>query len=845
MLKIKHYTFILILCSIFFGSNSFAQSVTWNTVTQGTGLLGNNGAGGITFVIENTNGFPAVLNTVSNYYSSNNTSNVELWYSTTSLSGATNAITPANGWTQIATGSVPVNNNTPFNATVGTLNTLFTNLNFTINPGTTYRFYILSSVSLEYTGLTNPTGAAPLSYNFNGVNLHTGEYLINNAFVGFGGSGTNGPPNNPRAFCGEVNLTLLSTPCNGQPVAGTTTASTLTPCPGSLVSFALTGSTSAGGLSYQWIRANTSSGPWVALPGASNATYQTLTTGNRCFRCIVTCLSNGLFDTSSVICVNTIPWSPVGNCWCIPQYATGGVNNLITNFSLDNLNNNTSLSSNVTPFWVDYTGAQTGSNPTLSIPNLYIGLPATANVTFGSSTTNFSAIWIDFNHNGAFDTTEYYSSTLNPGANGTQAITINVPGAAQSGITRMRIRGGHNAQMLKTHACGFTNSTLGEAEDYLVNVVPSSLKDPAITSINVPSGSCLTTNESVTVNLANYGSTNINLLLDSVKVTLKVNGPLGLVNYNKTVSSGSLFSYGGNSIPITFTGVNLYDGGTYFINTSLAFAPPGGGASNVVLINDSLFSPIIKVNVRPVAGPDFHVCQNSPILFGQGLSVSGCANPVYDSIELVFTVTPCQDNTGATTNGTSQTVPGAGCANTFACDFASVNIPSLPTGAYFTQNGLLTVSNLSSGFRNEVRFNLYGASPNPPTLFAPCQQGFAVGTVFTTGQSVGTNAFFFNRRLITLPQLSAIFNPANVNTPLHLGYFESWNDLVNASDLTPNSNGPTEVKLKVWYAYIPAKIKWYDNNTSTTLLDTLVPFNPLSPNVLSPTTQLSNTSNPG
>ena len=47
----------------------------------------------------------------------------------------------------------------------------------------------------------------------------------------------------------------------------------------------------------------------------------------------------------------------------------------------------------------------------------------------------------------------------------------------------MRIRGGDDAQMTSAQACGATNSTWGEAEDYLVNIVPPSPHDPAITAI--------------------------------------------------------------------------------------------------------------------------------------------------------------------------------------------------------------------------------------------------------------------------------------------------------------------------------------------------------------------------
>lgn len=242
--------FFLFLFVIIFSFSSKGQTVTWNTVTQGTGVnYGNNGSGGITFVVENTAGFPAVLQEVSNYFTSTGTSNVELWYSSTSLSGLPGTINATNGWTQIATGVVAINNNSPLNAAVGTLNTLFSGLNFTIPAGTTYRFHISSSVTVEYTGTTTPTGAVPLTFSQQGVNLQIGEYQIGGQNVGIGGN-TTGAVNNPRAFTGQIVLNLLSTPCSGQPTAGTTTASTTTPCPGMPINFSLVGASQASGLSY-------------------------------------------------------------------------------------------------------------------------------------------------------------------------------------------------------------------------------------------------------------------------------------------------------------------------------------------------------------------------------------------------------------------------------------------------------------------------------------------------------------------------------------------------------------------------------------------------------------------
>ena len=154
----------------------------------------------------------------------------------------------------------------------------------------------------------------------------------------------------------------------------------------------------------------------------------------------------------------------------------------------------------------------------------------------------------------------------------------------------------------------------------------------------------------------------------------------------------------------------------------------------------------MRVNYRPAAGPDYHVCQYNNIPFGQGLTVSGCATPINDSVEITFTPLLNPDNTGATTTGTSQTVPGAACANQFAGNFAVASVPAIPVGASFSQNAVLTVTNLSSIFYTEPRFILYSGAPAAPTLFAPCPQGYNVnaGDIVLAGLSTGSAANFTN-----------------------------------------------------------------------------------------------------
>lgn len=81
------------------------------------------------------------------------------------------------------------------------------------------------------------------------------------------------------------------------------------------------------------------------------------------------------------------------------------------------------------------------------------------------------AVWIDFNQNGVFESSEGFVSTVNAGASGTSVISITVPAGAVLGNTRMRVRGGNDSILTTAQACGVSSSVYGETEDYIVNIV--------------------------------------------------------------------------------------------------------------------------------------------------------------------------------------------------------------------------------------------------------------------------------------------------------------------------------------------------------------------------------------
>jgi hypothetical protein len=191
------------------------------STSTGSNYTGGNGVTGdaaVTFVIENTSSDSYILSELEAFWqTANDNANVELWVSSTDLSGLPSISAPA--WTQIASGG-PIS--VPTNGVYPTLN----NISYIIPASTTLRFALRSSSGIRYSG---PTPApTPSTFTMSGVSLHSGDFQINGQNIGYGGSFTN-PSNQPRWFTGSV--TLL--PATGTDLAISEFVQPVAACPGS------------------------------------------------------------------------------------------------------------------------------------------------------------------------------------------------------------------------------------------------------------------------------------------------------------------------------------------------------------------------------------------------------------------------------------------------------------------------------------------------------------------------------------------------------------------------------------------------------------------------------------
>ena len=291
-----------------------------------------------------------------------------------------------------------------------------------------------------------------------------------------------------NSFAGEVEdyfVTIAAAPaCAGTPTGGTATASSLGGtatagslgvCPGTSFTLGATGySGGVTGLTFQWQSAPiTPIGTpiFTDIAGATTVPY-TVTTGPTVetgYRLRVTCAASSQSAFSSVV---TVGLNAPLNCYCVPTYASGGNGDYIGSVTVGSSTRNTASLGNVAPYYHSY-GGQLGNPGSPATPVFDLATATTANVvlTFGPEANQYSAAWVDFDQSGTFDANEFFSLGTSAGASGTATIPVAVPATATLGLTRMRVRGGDDAPLLATHACGPSASAYGEAEDYLINVV--------------------------------------------------------------------------------------------------------------------------------------------------------------------------------------------------------------------------------------------------------------------------------------------------------------------------------------------------------------------------------------
>ncbi len=285
-----------------FQQNAIAQTTT--ITTAGTGFDAANGLTGnsfITFVVQNTNTYDVILTGVDNFWKTGNTGTVpSLWYTTTALSGPITApgiATPT--WTNITTG-------TALTVTANGFMPSFTNLNFVIPAGAQYRFALVSTNGISYSG----SGAGtpnPNTFTSGGVSLKVHDAKVASQDVGYSGAFPTST-NSPRSFTGQIHF-QPATPCVAPPTGGQAVSTVATVCPNTSFNLSLTGASGGQGMTYQWQSSANGTSGWTNVTGLTNANVTTSQTATTFYRAVLTCSGQTANSLPVQVTTNATPVS--------------------------------------------------------------------------------------------------------------------------------------------------------------------------------------------------------------------------------------------------------------------------------------------------------------------------------------------------------------------------------------------------------------------------------------------------------------------------------------------------------------------------------------------------------
>jgi hypothetical protein len=284
---------------------------------------------------------------------------------------------------------------------------------------------------------------------------------------------------------------IAASPCTAPPTAGTTTATQTSVCSGSTVNLSLSGNSTGSGQTYQWLSSPDGS-TWSLIAGATSPIYSTTVSAVTYFSCVLTCSSQS--DTSLALQINI---NPFYNCYCTS--GIGGGCTAATVIDSVNISGTTLDNGPLTCPAGNYIAYPAAGNTTASVIQ---GQSYTLNTKFGGSV--IASLWIDYNRNGTFETTEWQQICTTATVSVNVATNILIPMTALTGQTGLRIRtrttGNPNDS---TSACTAFGS--GETQDYIITIAaPTPCTSPPVagTTIATPTAVC----SGDTVNLSLNGN---------------------------------------------------------------------------------------------------------------------------------------------------------------------------------------------------------------------------------------------------------------------------------------------------------------------------------------------------
>jgi hypothetical protein len=276
---------------------------------------------------------------------------------------------------------------------------------------------------------------------------------------------------------GTAGLLAPLTPCTGLPNGGVASITPNTGNAGAAIMAKATGTSAASGLTYQWQKEI--GGTWQDIAGATTVN-SSITAEAGAIGTVINYILAVTCTASSEVAYSTTATYTIALTYCTP---VGGANNTdeIKNFTLSNLNNTSAPSEGIAGY-KSYVGL-------VAPAQLQLGLPLVASITGGTGSGNHgAAIWIDYNKNGTFETSEkvaFIPNTIAPNATANFP-QFTVPAGTPLGLYRLRVQHQYNKSGELLDPCT-VSSINAETEDYSVEVlpVPTCLQPQALAASNI------------------------------------------------------------------------------------------------------------------------------------------------------------------------------------------------------------------------------------------------------------------------------------------------------------------------------------------------------------------------
>ena len=477
----------------------------------------------------------------------------------------------------------------PAGANITAVNVIFTTFSSTLSTANnTIRGTVGNPVSIAGTTLYNQLNTGTLLNNSMswpaagtvttpvtaaGLAFFQSNIGVNNVIIGFIRGSTNayniyGYPGT-SAQQPKLEITYLQ-PCSGTPAAGTISGPNMV-CAGQSFSLSLAGSSTSGGIAYQWQSKLTSGGTFSNIIGGTSATLTTTITNPTDFRCVLTCTGSGL---SAMTPVSSIGINSYYVCYC--KGSLGGN----TSASIDSVSIVRTSLANASPGTAAGSYTQYGITPTTSTP-LQAGGLYYIYVKYGSSA--IGSVWIDANQNGVFEASEW--TQIN--TTGTSGLAVvRIPSGAVLGLTGMRVR---SADAGTTNAAGnaCTSITTGETEDYVVTITPAPVNDIKVVTLLSPTQGSNCPFKTIDVKAVIYNNGTAPQV--NFPITTQLNGP---------TTNTSIFTHSNALAPFTtdtiaLTTYTLTFPGLYTVQTYVSLL------NDVNHTNDS--SVLFPLTIKPSA----------------------------------------------------------------------------------------------------------------------------------------------------------------------------------------------------------------------------------------------------